>query len=101
MTATILLLGDSGWDHHMGDWGAGWWILMAVMMVAFWGLVIVGIVWLVQSLAGGHRGHGPGRSAVEVLDHRLASGDISPEEYQQRRQVLEGGGGRNRNSGEP
>jgi hypothetical protein len=40
MIATALLIADSGFDNHMGDWGAGWWILMAFMMVAFWGLVI-------------------------------------------------------------
>jgi putative membrane protein len=84
-----LLFADMGWGNHMGDWGAGWWILMAVLMVAFWALVIVGAVWLVRSLwspAGR-----PPKSAIEVLDHRLASGEISPEEYRQRRELLDGG----------
>lgn len=94
MTATVLFLADSGWDNHMGDWGAGWWILMAAMMVIFWGLVILGAIWLLQSLSSGHRPHHQERSAVEILDHRLASGDISPEEYQERREVLEARGGR-------
>ncbi len=90
MTAAILVLGDMGWGNHMDNWGAGWWILMTVLMVAFWGLVIFGVVWLVRSLAGGHPGD-LGRSATEVLDHRLASGEISPEEYRQRRDTLSGG----------
>lgn len=88
MTAPALLwLADTGWDNHMGDWGAGWWILMALMMVVFWGLVIVGVVWLVRSLADTARR--PHRAdALEVLDHRLASGEITPEEYRERRATL-------------
>lgn len=86
MTLTILLA-DNGWDNHMGDWGAGWWIVMVLMMVVFWGLVILGVVWLVRSLAGGqHAIHR--RDPVEVLDHRLASGEISVEEYRERLGVL-------------
>lgn len=73
----------------MGDWGAGWWILMAAMMVVFWGLVIFGVVWAVRSLSHGHD-HGSARSALELLDRRLAQGEISPEEYQERRAVLRG-----------
>lgn len=89
MTAALLFLADSG---HMDDWGAGWWVLMALMMVVFWGLVIVGIVWLVRMLIGEHRDHG-GTSATELLDRRLASGEISPEEYRERRSILQGGDG--------
>ncbi len=89
MIATTLLLGDMGWGNHMDNWGAGWWILMAFLMVVFWGLVIVGIVWLVRSLGWGHHQE-RGASAIELLDHRLASGEISPEEYRQRRETLSG-----------
>jgi uncharacterized membrane protein len=28
-----------------------------------------------------------------VLDHRLASGEISPEEYRERRELMKAGGG--------
>jgi putative membrane protein len=84
-----ILLADTG---HMGDWGAGWWILMVLMMVVFWALVIFGAVWLVRSLADGrHTIHH--RDPVEVLDHRLASGEISVEEYRERRELLGKGGG--------
>jgi Predicted membrane protein (DUF2078). len=89
MIAATLLLGDMGWGNHMDNWGAGWWILMAFMMVAFWGLVIVGIVWLIRTLMAERHGHG-GASPIELLDRRLASGEISPEEYHERRAVLRG-----------
>jgi putative membrane protein len=82
-----LLIADSGFENHMGDWGAGWWVLMALMMVVFWGAVIVGIAWLVRWLMAERNGHG-GPSAIELLDRRLASGEISPEEYRERRAVL-------------
>lgn len=81
------LLADMGWGNHMGDWGAGWWILMAFLMVVFWGLVIVGIVWLARSLTSGQHGGGGG-TALDILDRRLASGEISPEEYRERRAML-------------
>ncbi len=89
MGALTILLADT---DHMGDWGAGWWIVMALMMVVFWALIILGAVWLVRSLAGGHHTirH---RDPLEVLDHRLASGEISAEEYRERRELLEKGGG--------
>lgn len=89
MIATTLLLADAGFGDHMGDWGAGWWILMSFLMVAFWGLLIVGIVWLVRSVSWGQHDR-PGTSAIELLDRRLANGEISPEEYRERRAVLRG-----------
>jgi putative membrane protein len=89
MIATALLIADSSFDNHMGDWGAGWWILMALMMVVFWGLVILGAVWLIRALTSERHGRS-GQSPIEVLDHRLASGEITPEEYRQRRAVIQG-----------
>jgi putative membrane protein len=88
MIAAALLIADSGFDNHMGDWGAGWWVLMAVMMVLFWGLVIVGAVWLIRALMSERHGHGD-RSPLEVLDRRLASGEITPEDYRQRREAIQ------------
>jgi putative membrane protein len=89
MIGALTLLADSGLGDHMDNWGAGWWIVMMVMMVVFWGLVILGVVWLVRSLGPGHRHH-HGTGAIDVLDSRLAHGEISPDEYRERRSVLEG-----------
>jgi putative membrane protein len=87
MIAAVTLLADSGFDSHMGDWGAGWWILMAAMMVVFWGLVILGIVWVIRSLGPG-RPHQHAATALDLLDQRLASGEITPKEYRERRDLL-------------
>jgi putative membrane protein len=84
MKALAILLADT---THMGDWGAGWWIAMMLMMIVFWALVILGAVGLVRSFAGGHHTIHR-RDPAEVLDHRLASGEISVEEYRERRELL-------------
>jgi putative membrane protein len=82
------LLADTDWGHMDG----GGWALMAIGMLVFWGLVILGVVWLVRELSdrrsGGPREDRP--SALEVLDHKLAEGVISVEDYRQRRELLSG-----------
>ena len=77
------------WEGHMGS-DEGWWIVMVIGMVIFWVLVIVGIFWLVRELAAsrGARQPAPGSDAMAMLDRRLAAGEISPEEYRERRAVL-------------
>jgi putative membrane protein len=75
------------WDH---DGGPGWWI---VFWPLTWFLVIAGIVFLVR----GRRGwRGPRSSArhdresgIEVLERRFAEGELTPEQYRERRLILE------------
>lgn len=64
----------------MLHWGWGWW--MGFGMVAFWALVVVGIWFFARSSA--LREHGP----EEILAERFARGEISAEEYAERRRVL-------------
>jgi putative membrane protein len=63
------------------------WALFAVLVLA---LLVVGIVWLVRTLAG----PGPGGSTISAarqeLDLRYARGELTREEYLQRRTDLEG-----------
>jgi len=62
------------------------WAVFAILLLA---LLIVGIVWLVRALAG------PGSStgtARQELDLRYARGELTREEYLQRRADLEGRG---------
>ena len=94
MTLNDLVVFAQGndWDgHHDG----GWWIVMGFGMIVFWVLVIALVVWLVRTWSPGHHavGHPAGpQSPLDVLDHRLAEGSISVEEYQERRRILTGGG---------
>jgi len=89
--ATVLLLADDGDWGHM-DFDNGWWLVMGIGMILFWGLVILGIVWLVKELTGPQRAARTGAvpDALETLDRRLAEGDITVDEYNERRRVLRG-----------
>ena len=64
-----------------GDWYWG-----VAMMVVFWG-VIVAIVYLAFR---GRPVDGGRPSARELLDARLATGELSEEEYERKRAALEG-----------
>lgn len=76
------------WGMH-GDVGWGWMTLMMIVMVLFWGAVIVGIVWLIRGFArSGAAPVGRGESPVEILERRFAEGAITPEDYRTRREIL-------------
>ena len=82
-----LLLADT-WGMHDNDVGVGWMIVMMLGMVLFWGLVILGVIWLVREY--GHpsrRADGP-NDPLTILDRRFANGEISAKEYEERRRVL-------------
>ena len=78
------------WDNDGG------WIVMWIWMALLWVGVIVGAMWLVRSFRGGPGG---GDDAHEILNRRLAGGDIDIEEHRKLSAEL-GGSGRGR-SGEP
>jgi len=76
------------YGDHMSGWG---WALAGAGMVAFWGLVITGIVLLVRYV--GQSGRQPGqppttRTPEQVLADRLARGEIDETEYQNRLATL-------------
>jgi putative membrane protein len=56
--------------------------------VAFWILLILLIVWLVRGMRTSARA--PGGSAVQMLEERFARGEITREEFIERRDVLGG-----------
>ncbi len=72
------------WIHYR--WGA-WGIGMMLMMLVFWGLVIVALVlgvrWLISE------GKSPrSDSALEILRQRYARGEINKEEFETKKQEL-------------
>jgi|SRR5215203_4534629 len=77
MSALPTVIGDY-WGFHHGDMGFGWWLIMFLINVIFWAAVVYGIVRLVRG--GWHRA-ASGASAREILDRRLASGEITPDEH--------------------
>lgn len=92
MSAPILLLAQIDSNGHM-SWNGGWWILMALGMILFWGLMILGILWVVRELRshGDHPGNGRrAEDPLAILDRRLAEGAVSAEEYRLRKSILAG-----------
>jgi putative membrane protein len=73
------------------DITGGWMGISMLFGIVFWILVIVGIVflvvWVVQKAMGGGGG-GTERSALEILKKRYASGEISKEEFEEKKRDL-------------
>ncbi len=70
-------------------YGAGWMGLFGpLMMVVFWGGVILLAVWAVRAFSGPR--WGAHDNALDILKRRLASGEINQEQYEQARKALQG-----------
>ena len=96
-----LLFGEAGaqyrgddWHGRMMDhwgWGMGW--FGGIFMLAFWVLIIIGMVflikWLVQSTRGGppHPRTESSR-AIEILKERYARGEIDKQEFEEKKRDL-------------
>jgi uncharacterized membrane protein len=66
----------------------GWWFGgMMLWMLLFWGLVAFFIAWLVR---GGppRSGSDDREAAIRILDRRFAQGEMTLEEYQERKGAL-------------
>lgn len=76
------------WGYD-GGWGA--WLMMFPMMLIVWGAVAWVIVVAIRHLGDAGRGSS-GRSvetnALQLLDERLARGEIDVQEYRERREAL-------------
>ncbi|MGZ5982634.1 MAG: SHOCT domain-containing protein [Isosphaeraceae bacterium] len=66
--------------------GSGW-LWMVPMMILFWGGVIALAVFAVRAYNGPRR---PGDPAIETLRRRLAAGEISQEDFDKTKRILQG-----------
>ena len=73
--------------------GWGWWVFGSLMMLVFWGGLAALIVFLVRGSGGsdGNAGRADSRDARAILEERFARGEISKEEFEERKHVLTGG----------
>jgi len=80
---------DYGWGHPMwGAWGP-WGIGMMLMMLVFWGLVIVGLVLGIRWLIA--QGKDPRTdSPLDILKRRYARGEIDKDEFEAKKRDLLG-----------
>lgn len=88
MTAVMTTVLADSWGWHHGDVGIGWWIVMMLGMIVFWGAIVALIVWLLRGGGIALRRHPP-EDPHEILKRRLADGSITVEEYEQRRAALD------------
>jgi putative membrane protein len=75
------------WHDHMNTGG---WVFMVLGNIVIWGLIFAFIIWLVQDWRGRQqqRETPAGPTATEILDRRLASGEIDTNEYERLRNIL-------------
>jgi putative membrane protein len=76
------------WDHVNG-WGWTMMVLWSLMWVGFLGVIAWGAV---EWITGGRRSSrtaAPAKTARDVLDERLALGEIDVDQYHERRAALE------------
>ena len=77
------------WGSGPWGWGPGWWLLGPLMMLVFWGAVIVLVVGFFRSRCS-RRAHGPGPDpALEILRARYAKGEITRDEFEAMRRDLQ------------
>lgn len=81
------------------DWGWSWGMGFGMLVMAlFWVFVVAAAVWLVLRLSGPREAEidrrAGGRTAILVLEERLARGEIDVEEFRSRKAALEEGGRR-------
>jgi putative membrane protein len=76
-----------------GHWA--WWQggLMWLGMLVFWGLLIWAVYALITNLTRKPGTPDADGDARRILDQRLAQGEISPEEYQRLRDLIDTGTG--------
>ena len=78
--------GWGGWGGYGWPWPGLLWFLAFVL---FWGGLIALLIWAIRLSAASRRDHRVHHdSADEILRRRLASGEISEEEYERIRRIL-------------
>jgi putative membrane protein len=72
-----------GWDHwHMwGGWGFGW--LFPVLIIVLLVFFLTRLPWRHRHWHGDHTA-----SALQILSERFAKGEISKEEFEEKRSIL-------------
>lgn len=88
----VINTSQSSWDcpfnnMMMGNFGAGGGWLGFIFMLVFWGLIIVGIFYLIKAISQGQNGRS-GQSAIDILKERYAKGEIDKKEFESMKKDL-------------
>ncbi len=75
---------------NWGNWGGyGWGMGFGwVFMVLFWALVILGIVYIVQTISRRAGQSRPEEAPLDILKKRYAKGEITKEEFERMKDDL-------------
>ena len=76
------------WWHNGMGWGG--WVVMTLTMVAFWSLVVFGILAIFRSDRNDRTDPTTDRDPLQILGERFARGEIDADEYHARRDALNG-----------
>lgn len=75
------------WWHNGMGWGG--WIVMTLTMLAFWSLVVFGVIAIFRGDRETRTSQGRSeRDPMQILDERFARGDIDLDEYHARQEAL-------------
>lgn len=91
---SLALAQPAGTDCGPGMmWGGGWPLMMVfgpLMMILFGGTIILLVVLAVRWLGGSSESlyRSPRGAALEILQERLARGEIEKEEYEEKKDLL-------------
>lgn len=79
-------------DYWHYGWGWGHMVFGSVMMIVFWGGIILAIVFVIRWLGGssGQRAESQPRTtaSLDILHERFARGEIDKEEFEERKRLL-------------
>lgn len=70
------------WPYNDG----GSWIWMGAMMLLSWGVVIALVIWALRAFTGTRNN---GDQAIATLRRRLAAGEISQDEFEKTKRILQ------------
>lgn len=73
------------WGDYGGGMGFGW---MWIWTILFWGLVILGIVFIIQMVTRSTKKYEKEETPLDILKKRYAKGEITREEFEKMRDEL-------------
>ncbi len=74
-------------------YGMGWgmWLVMGTGTIAFWVVIVLVVRALLPGRDGGRSNVSANPEPLALLKERLARGELTPEEYEQRRRLIADG----------
>ena len=77
-----------GGGNPMMGWGGSFGIFGWITMIAFWLLLILGVIALILYLGGSGKRNDEGKSPLDILKERYARGEIDKKEFEERKKDL-------------